>query len=83
GAAYLIHYPDDIGWVQQIAVRKDHRGRGLGGALLHHAFREFFERGKRTTGLSTDSRTGALTLYEHVGMSVTHSYRHYAKDLDG
>lgn len=83
GAAYLIHYPDDIGWVQQIAVRKDHRGRGLGRALLHHAFREFFERGKRTTGLSTDSRTGALTLYEHVGMSVTHSYTHYAKDLDG
>ncbi|MCI0635057.1 MAG: GNAT family N-acetyltransferase [Actinobacteria bacterium] len=83
GAAYLIHYAGDIGWVQQIAVREDHRGRGLGRGLLQHAFREFFLRGERTTGLSTDSRTGALTLYEHVGMSVTHSYTHYAKHLDG
>jgi GNAT superfamily N-acetyltransferase len=82
GAAYLIHYPDDLGWVQQIAVRSDHRGRGLGRALLQHAFREFYLRGQPTTGLSTDSRTGALTLYEHVGMSVTHSYTHYAKALD-
>ncbi len=82
GAAYLIHYPSDLGWVQQIAVRTDHRGRGLGRALLQHAFRTFFLRGEPTTGLSTDSRTGALTLYEHVGMSVTHSYTHYAKELD-
>ena len=81
GAAYLIRYPEDIGWVQQIAVRRDHRGRGLGRALLQHAFREFFRRGQPTTGLSTDSRTGALTLYEHVGMSVTHSFTHYAKEL--
>ncbi len=83
GAAYLIRYPDDIGWVQQIAVRSDHRGRGLGRALLQHVFRAFFDRGQRTTGLSTDSRTGALTLYEHVGMSVTHSFTHYAKELGG
>jgi mycothiol synthase len=81
GAAYLIHYPDDLGWVQQIAVRSDRRGRGLGRALLQHAFRAFHRRGERRTGLSTDSRTGALTLYEHVGMSVTHSYTHYAKEL--
>jgi mycothiol synthase len=83
GAAYLIHYPNDLGWVQQIAVRSDHRGRGLGRALLQHAFRTFHSRGEPTTGLSTDSRTGALTLYEHVGMSVTHSFTHYAKALDG
>ena len=82
GAAFLIHYPGDLGWVQQIAVRSDHRGRGLGRALLQHAFRTFFRRGEPTTGLSTDSRTGALELYEHVGMSVTHSYTHYAKELD-
>lgn len=80
GAAYLIPYSGG-GWVQQLAVRKDHRGRGLGRGLLQHAFREFFLRAERTTGLSTDSRTGALTLYEHVGMSVTSSYTHYAKEL--
>jgi ribosomal protein S18 acetylase RimI-like enzyme len=81
GAAYLIHYAGDTGWVQQLAVREDQRGRGLGRALLQHAFREFFLRGDRTSGLSTDSRTGALTLYEHVGMAVTRPYTHYAKEL--
>jgi mycothiol synthase len=81
GAAFLIHYPNDMGWVQQLAVRKDRRGRGHGRALLQHAFREFFLRGERTTGLNTDSRTGARTLYEHVGMSTTHSYTHFARRL--
>jgi hypothetical protein len=33
------------------------------------------------SGLSTDSRTGALTLYEKVGMTVRRSYMSYAKDL--
>ncbi|HJS26277.1 MAG TPA: GNAT family N-acetyltransferase [Actinomycetota bacterium] len=81
GTAFLIHYAGDMGWVQQIAVRADHRGRGLGRALLHHAFGTFHHRGEARTGLSTDSRTGARTLYEHVGMHVTHSFTHYASEL--
>ena len=81
GAAFLIHYPDDMGWVQQIAVRTDRRGRGLGRALLQHAFGTFYRRGEPRTGLSTDSRTGAKTLYEHVGMHVTQSFTHYASEL--
>jgi GNAT superfamily N-acetyltransferase len=81
GAAFLIRYPNDMGWVQQIAVRADHRGRGLGRALLQHAFGEFWRRGETVTGLSTDSRTGARTLYEHVGMRTTHSFTHFAKEL--
>jgi ribosomal protein S18 acetylase RimI-like enzyme len=81
GAAFLITYPGDAGWVQQIAVRADHRGRGLGRALLQHAFGEFFRRGEPLTGLSTDSRTGTRTLYEHVGMRVTSSFTHYAREL--
>ena len=81
GAAFLIHYPADMGWVQQIAVRADRRGGGLGKALLQHAFRTFYRRGEARTGLSTDSRTGARTLYEHVGMRVTHSFTHYAFEL--
>jgi len=81
GTAFLIHYPNDTGWVQQIAVRADHRGRGLGRALLQHAFGEFFRRGEPLTGLSTDSRTGARTLYEHVAMRVSRSFTHYASKL--
>ncbi|MPZ61511.1 MAG: GNAT family N-acetyltransferase, partial [Propionibacteriales bacterium] len=31
--------------------------------------------------LSTDSRTGALGLYEHVGMRVRNTFEHWALDL--
>ncbi len=81
GTAYCIHYPGEAGWVQQLAVRRSHRGRGLGRALLQHALRAFFRHGERVVELSTDSRTGALGLYAHVGMSVRRSYTHYAKEL--
>ena len=81
GTAFLIHYPNDTGWVQQLAVRKDHRGRGLGRALLQHAFGVFHRLGEPLTGLSTDSRTGTRTLYEHVGMNVKSSFTHYASEL--
>jgi hypothetical protein len=40
-----------------------------------------WDQGKRALEVSTDSRTGALGLYERVGMSVTLSYTNYAKDL--
>lgn len=80
GAASCIPYLE-VGWVQQLAVRRSHRGRGLGKALLRTAFEEFRRRGQTSVGLSTDSRTGALDLYLHVGMEVRRTYTHYAKDL--
>ena len=73
--------PGGEGWVHQLAVAREHRGRGLGRALLQRAFAVFHERGRSSVGLSTDSRTGALGLYEHVGMRVVRSYTHHAKRL--
>jgi mycothiol synthase len=70
------------GWVQQLAVNRDYRGRGLGRALLHESFRRFKAMGWDRAGLSTDSRTGALALYEHVGMHVDRSFTHWVKRLD-
>jgi GNAT superfamily N-acetyltransferase len=82
GAAIAFDYEDtDEGWVQQVATRASHRHRGIARALLLATFRAFFDAGKTVTGLSTDSRTGALTLYERVGMSVYRSYTRYAKPL--
>jgi mycothiol synthase len=72
---------DDEGYVHQLAVRRSHRGRGLGGSLLRVSFREFHRRGLRTAGLSTESRTGARGVYEHVGMRIVRSYTRYSKDL--
>ena len=81
GSAHLIDYGEDFGWVNQLAVRRDFRNRGIARALLAQSFGAFRAIGKRTCGLSTDSRTGALGLYERVGMSVTQSYTHFSKPL--
>jgi mycothiol synthase len=80
GVALCLVFGDE-GWVQQLAVKRSYRGRGLGGALLQAAFREFYRRGLRTAGLSTESRTGARGVYEHVGMRITRSFKRYSKDL--
>nr|CAA9319900.1 MAG: hypothetical protein AVDCRST_MAG46-765 [uncultured Nocardioidaceae bacterium] len=80
GVCYL-SVGDGVVWVDQLAVRKDQRGRGLGRALLVAAFREGRSRGAGSAQLSTDSRTGALGVYEHVGMSVTNTFVHMSLDL--
>ena len=80
GTANLID-PGEEGWVHQLAVAREHRNLGLGRALLLRAFELFHARGRASVGLSTDSRTGALGLYEHVGMRVVRSYTHHAKRL--
>ncbi len=79
GGAFLID-SEEI-WIDKLAVAATHRHRGVGRALLGAAFRRSFERGYDHTSLSTDSRTGALTLYERVGMHVTRSFTNWAIDL--
>lgn len=69
------------GWVQSLAVAREHRGEGLARGLLQRAFVEFHRRGRSRVQLSTDSRTGSLGLYEHVGMHVVRSYTHHAKEI--
>ena len=58
------------GWVGVVFTRRPWRGRGVGRALLHDAFRKFWERGERSIGLGVDAEnaTGAFQLYESVGM---------------
>lgn len=58
-------------FVSRLATRSDRRGRGLAQALLVDCFAEARRHGAERSGLSTDSRTGALSLYEKVGMVVT------------
>lgn len=63
---------DTVGWVEVLAVRRPWRRKGLGEALLREAFVAFAERGKRAAGLGVDAEntTGAVALYERVGMHV-------------
>ncbi|KAE8762666.1 GNAT family N-acetyltransferase [Georgenia thermotolerans] len=70
GAAVVL-LAGPTGYVDKVAVRRDQRGRGLGQALLADAFAEARAHGAVQSELSTDSRTGALGLYERVGMKVT------------
>lgn len=60
------------GWVKDLAVLDGERGRGLGTALLHHAFRAYGVRGVTSVGLKVDSTnpTGAPRLYERLGFVV-------------
>ena len=67
--------------MDKLAVAATHRHRGVARALLQTAFRRSFERGYDHTSLTTDSRTGALSLYERVGMHVTRSFTNWGLDL--
>lgn len=72
-----------IGWIGTIAVRRPWRGKGLGIALMHHTFGEFYKRGTTTIGLGVDSAnlTGATRLYQRVGMYVAGEFAMYEKEL--
>jgi GNAT superfamily N-acetyltransferase len=71
------------GWVGALGVRKPWRGRGIGMALLRHAFAEFHRRGAPHAGLGVDTQnpTGATRLYERAGMRVMSEDLVFEKDL--
>jgi mycothiol synthase len=71
--AFSEHAGDDtLGWVASLGVLPAWRRRGLGAALLRAGFRELHARGLRRVGLGVDAEneTGALRLYQRVGMYV-------------
>lgn len=80
GVALVLMSPT-CGYVNKLATRKDQRGKGLAQALLVDAFTEASAHGAARSELSTDSRTGALGLYEKVGMVVTSTWVNRAIDL--
>lgn len=91
---FLIHYEDeligaalcydyvDYGWVRQLAVRKDWRGRGLGATILRYVFGVFYERGRDQVALGVEANnTHAVAFYERVGMKMVRRYDEYRKAL--
>jgi len=65
-----------FGHVRQLAVEREHRGSGLGLALLHESFRRHAARGLPATVLGVDAAnaTGATRLYERAGMRVVEEF---------
>jgi mycothiol synthase len=80
-AMALLQLHEDQAYVARLATRADHRGRGLAQALLVDACAEARQHGATRFELSTDSRTGALSLYEKVGMRVTSAWVHRAINI--
>ena len=82
GVVLSTDFPEE-GWIDQLATKATHRRRGIAQALLRTALGGFYERGRPMAGVSTDSRTGALGLYEKVGMRVVRQYTRYTEVLTG
>jgi mycothiol synthase len=82
-AAVLCSISDGIGWIDTLAVRRPWRRRGLGSALLTHAFAALHERGMRRMALGVDAEnpTGATRVYERAGMRASQQYATYSKEL--
>ena len=73
------------GFVRQLAVDPAHRGRGLARARLHESFRRHQERGLPASVLGVDAGnpTGALALYEQVGMRVREQFTRWERPAAG
>ena len=71
------------GHISVLGVRRPWRRKGIGLALLLHAFGEFFRRGKNKVDLGVDAKslTGAVDLYQRAGMHVLRQFDLYEKEL--
>ncbi len=72
----------DDGHVGQLAVLPQHRGRGLGLALLQECLRRDAAAGLTSTTLTVDGdNVLARRLYEKAGMAVVAEYRRWERDV--
>ena len=71
----------DEGYIKDLVVHPDWRGRGLGKALVYETFGEFKRRGLPRVTLKTDSNnpTDAWRLYERAGMRKERTYEIFQK----
>jgi mycothiol synthase len=87
-AGFVLAFPErtgdsTVGHITSLGVRPAWRKRGLGEALLREAFRELHARGLRKVqlGVDAENQTGALRLYERVGMRVLRQGDNWVTDV--
>jgi ribosomal protein S18 acetylase RimI-like enzyme len=81
---YVIGYVEPYGgYVDQLAVRRPWRRRGVGSLLLLTAFTALRERGcaNAVLGVDADNQSGAVGLYERAGMRPSLVHDFYEKIL--
>jgi ribosomal protein S18 acetylase RimI-like enzyme len=61
----------EIGWIYDILVLPEHRGKGIGEALMRYALKLSKERGFAQTGLMVNAKNrAAFSLYEKLGFQT-------------
>lgn len=82
GAA--LSYDEEVGgWVRQLAVATDQRGRGLGSLLLRQLYNTFARRGVKRVALAVSAENeNALRVYERAGMHRSREFIEYRKSLE-
>ena len=72
-----------MGYIPSLGVLRPWRKRGLGLALLQHAFHVLHDRGKAGVALHVDAQslTGATRLYEKAGMHVAELSHEFTLEL--
>jgi ribosomal protein S18 acetylase RimI-like enzyme len=72
-------FSDGRGWVEQLAVARPERGRGLGRALLLHSLAQLREGGATSFALGVQGENeSAVGLYRAVGFEVEREWRVYS-----
>jgi len=75
-------WQDHVGFVDILAVHPSHQRRGLGGAMLSHAFASYATAGLREAQLGVASdNPRALSLYARLGMRVKFHADTYEKPV--
>ena len=71
----------DDGWIGLLGTRREHRGQGLGQALLLAGLGQLREAGVAAARLmvDADNPTGATRLYERAGFRVSATFLTYAR----
>jgi ribosomal protein S18 acetylase RimI-like enzyme len=67
----MVGYEGHRGWINYLVVHPDHRGRGLGQALVHEAERRLAALGCPKVNLQVrSSNRSAIDFYRRIGYSV-------------
>ena len=87
-AAFALSYPErhgdtTLGYVYALGVRPAWRRRGIGRTLLLDVLERLRQHGlaRATLGVDAENETGAVRLYESVGMRVTQRSENWVLDL--
>lgn len=76
-------FGDGRGWIQQVAVARPARARGIGRALLLHSLAELRSHGATSFALGVQGdNENALRLYRGIGFEIASEWRVYATGED-